>query len=296
MIAKIYRFLIPASIRDFIYDAFLGNVLFHLRHFKVHLKSKFTFLFSGLLPKTEENLALAFIGKHGITSYPAPYSLDYDKKETSMVWDKSKDLPYIMHNGKKLYFPKVFNADKISVLYKSLMTEQDINSAHRYVVSYNELKGKTLLDIGSAEGIFSLDTIELVERVYLFECESFWVEALKATFEPWKDKVTLVEKYVGDKTEGIFITIDDFLKDKSKDNLFLKMDIEGAEQSALRGAVQTLKKGKNLQVAVCTYHKPEDPKAISSFLSDLGFSYEFTPGMLFWGKRLSKALIRGKKQ
>ena len=72
------------------------------------------------------------------------------------------------------------------------------------------------------------------------------------------------------------------------------MDIEGAEQSALRGAMKTLKSAKSIDVAICTYHKPDDPKVISELLDSLGYSYEFTQGMLFWGKRLSKALIRGK--
>jgi hypothetical protein len=295
MVANLYRYIVPASFRQLIYDNFLGTLLHHLRHSSVHLKSKLTFLFSWLLPKTEENRALSFIGRHGLTSYPAPYSLEYKNRDTPVSVDKDKNLPYVLHNGKKLYFPKGYSANAVSTLYTSLITEQDARSAHRYVVSYNELKDKTLLDIGSAEGVFSLDTIDLVKHAYLFECETFWLEALKATFEPWSHKVTIIEKYVGDKTEGKFTTIDDFMKDKSLDNLFLKMDIEGAEQSALRGALNTLKNGKNVNLAVCTYHKPEDPKVISEFISALGFSYEFTPGMLFWGKRLSKALIRGKK-
>ena len=296
MVAQLYRNIVPASTRQYIYDTFLGNLLFHIRHFRVHLRSKFTFLFSWLLPKTDENAALSFIGRHGITSYPYPYSLEYKNRKTDVLSDSTNGLPYVIHNDKKLYFPRVFPLENIATLYLSLITEQDERSAHRYVASYDELRGKTLLDIGSAEGIFSLDTIELVEHVYLFEYESFWQEALKATFAPWSHKVTIVPNYVGDKKEGIVIRIDDFMKDKAKDNLFLKMDIEGAEQSALRGALEILKNGKNMNVAVCTYHRPEDPKVISELLASLGYTYEFTQGMLYWGKRLSKALIRGKKQ
>jgi Methyltransferase FkbM domain len=295
MVDKLYRNIVPASLRQYIYDAFLGSFLHFMRHFKVHMKSKFTFMFSWLLPKTEENAALAFIGKYGLTSYPAAYSLEYNDLKTNVLVDNQKNLPYIMHNEKRLYFPLIFTNEKISTLYASLITEQDIRSAHRYVDSYDEMKGKTLLDIGSAEGIFSLDTIELVKHVYLFECEKYWIEALKATFEPWSHKMTIVDRYVGDKSEGIYISIDDFLSDKLKDNLFLKMDIEGAEQLALKGAKKTLTDGQNIQLAVCTYHRPEDPKVISAFLSSLGYTYQFTDGFLFWGKRLSKALLRAKK-
>ena len=80
--------------------------------------------------------------------------------------------------------------------YKGLLIEQDRRSAHRYVGSYEELRGKTLLDIGAAEAIFTLDTIEYINHAYLFECDEAWVEALNATFTPWKDKITIVRKYV----------------------------------------------------------------------------------------------------
>lgn len=295
MITKLYRTIIPASFRQLIYDQFLGSWLFFMRHFSVHIKSKLTFLFSWFLPKTEENAALAFIGRYGITSYPHPYSLAYKDQKVAVFTDNMLGLPYVIHNNKKLYFPKHFTPKAVSILYISLITEQDPAAAHRYVASYEELTDRTLLDIGSAEGIFSLDSIDLVKHVYLFEYEEFWQAALKATFAPWSHKVTIVKNYVGDKTEGIFTTIDDFMLDKPNKNLFIKMDIEGAEQAALRGATQTLQTGKNMRVAVCTYHRPDDPEVISRFLANLGYTYEFTNGMLFWAKRLSKALIRGKK-
>ena len=52
-------------------------------------------------------------------------------------------------------------------MYKGLLIEQDERSAHRYVVSYSDLRNKVLLDIGAAEAIFALDTIEYVNHTYL---------------------------------------------------------------------------------------------------------------------------------
>lgn len=46
-----------------------------------------------------------------------------------------------------------------------------------------------IADIGSAEGNFSLSNIENVKKVYLFESDKEWIEALEATFRPWRDKV-----------------------------------------------------------------------------------------------------------
>lgn len=108
------------------------------------------------------------------------------------------------------------------VAYRGLLIEQDKRSAHRYVDSYEELKGKTLLDIGAAEAIFTLDTIEYIDHAYLFECDESWIEALEATFAPYKEKITIVRKYVSDVNDEDNITLDTFFRDEGKsiDNLF----------------------------------------------------------------------------
>jgi predicted RNA methylase len=177
-------------------------------------------------------------------------------------------------------------------LYRSLIIEQDIESPHRYVKSYKELEGKTLLDIGAAEGIFALDTIDYVKKVYLFECEREWIEPLQLTFNPWKDKVEIVEKYVSENNSEKCVTLDTFMKEKEKDNIHIKMDIEGAEQSALKGAKKLLSNNKPISFSVCTYHKAEDAKVISSFFESLGYTYEFTKGYFFIGEP-RKGICRG---
>lgn len=292
MIASIYRKVIPSSVRDLIYKLILGNVMFFLRNAEAYFKGFFLNLFGWMLPTTEKRKAYAFIGRHGIVSCPGEFMLKYRDTKISIYRDEEKNMKYVLHNGKKLFFPDKYDEKSLTTLYRSLIIEQDIESAHRYVVSYDELKDMTLCDIGSAEGIFSLDTIEYVKQVYLFECEEFWIEALNNTFEPWKEKVTIIRKYVGDKSEGNFITIDDFMKDKSADHLFLKMDIEGAEKSALKGAAETLKNGKHNQLAVCVYHRDEDPAYISGLMQSFGYKTEFTNGYIYWANRLSKGVVR----
>ncbi|HEV8511832.1 MAG TPA: FkbM family methyltransferase [Cyclobacteriaceae bacterium] len=295
MVSDLYRKLLPLSTRKVIYDSFLGEIVFFVRNFQVIAKSKFTFLFSSLLPKTEENKAFSFIGRHGITSYPDEYMLEYQKLKINVERDLTQNLPYVNHGGKKLYFPEFYKDEKVIKDYRALLIERDVRSAHRYVKDYNDLKGKTLLDVGAAEGIFSLDTIELTLQVIIFECEEHWLKPLRATFAPWEHKVTFIKKYVGNKSEGNFITIDEFLADRSRENLFIKMDIEGAERKALEGADTTLRLGKNIQLAVCTYHRPGDPEYMENLLSEYGYSIEFSDGLLYWNKRVSKAVIRCKK-
>lgn len=295
MLAKVYRWILPAGFRKIIYQIFLGSVLSFVRNFRMNLRCKLTYVFQYFLPKTDLNKALAFMGRHGLTSYPSAYMLEYKNMEVEIQFDAGKQLHYCLHNGRKLYFTSEFTRDRIVKLYRSLVTEQDSRSAHRYIEDYDALRGYVLLDVGSAEGIFTLDNIDKIEHAYLFEAEPYWIDALKATFEPWKDKVTIVEKYVGDKTEGSFTTLDDFLQDKNFNRVFLKMDIEGAELEALQGASATMKKTPEMRLAVCTYHRPGDPERFEGLLKESGFQTSFSDGYLFWGKRLSKAVILGAK-
>ena len=82
---------------------------------------------------------------------------------------------------------------------------------------------------GCAEGYSSLEIIEEAKHVYLFEQDEQWLEAIRATFEPWQDKVTIVQKYVSDHNSSREQTLDDFFNNQTNEHLFLKMDIEGAE-------------------------------------------------------------------
>ena len=72
------------------------------------------------------------------------------------------------------------------------MIEQDQRSAHHYFNNNKDVTGKVFVDVGCAEGYSSLEIIEEAKHVYLFEQNESWLEAIRATFEPWKDKVTIV--------------------------------------------------------------------------------------------------------
>jgi hypothetical protein len=276
------------------YSLFLGKLLWLYRsnYCERWLKGKCVYAFSGLFPRNEYYDTYRFIGKHGVVFHSFEASLKYKQLAVQVLYDL--DFPYVIHGGKKLYFPPQMPESEIIHMYRSLSAEQDMESPHRYVKSYAELQGKVLLDIGAAEGIFALDTIEYVEKVYLFECEEKWIQSLEKTFAPWKQKIEIVEKYVGDIDRDQSITLDSFLSGKETDNLHIKMDIEGAEQSALRGAKTILANGNDISFSVCTYHKKEDAKEISHFFHSLGYAYEFTQGYLCL-LSMAKAICRGHK-
>lgn len=68
------------------------------------------------------------------------------------------------------------------------------------------------------------------------------------------------------------VSIDDALP--NFDPTFINMDIEGAEEQALKGAVNTLKNSKP-DLAICIYHSPQQFLAVPYFLMNLNLGYKF---------------------
>lgn len=295
MLTQLYRKYIPEEARKKIYSLFLKDFLHFYRRAKATTKAKIRRCFFFMFPKTEQNQMYQFMGKYGLTPHPWTFTLEYTKQAECFV-EKSIGLTYVVHKGKKLFFPRNFSKKQVQDTYRSLIIEQDIRSPHRYLEDdYSQLQGKIVFDLGGAEGIFSLDSIDYAKHIFLFECEDVWIEALNATFSQWTDKLTIVPKYVSDKISAIETTIDSYIPLIDDAELFLKMDIEGAEPSALKGAEEMLRT-RNVQLSVCAYHTPWDASDIQTYLTSLGYKTSFTDGYMYINYSFNKALIRASKK
>ena len=202
-----------------------------------------------------------------------PYSEleKYSSYNVTVEKDKSNGLFYTIYKGKKMYLSKKFKLKLHAKRYiRNLIMEQDSSSPHRYLTpQFNVVSGDIVYDIGAAEGIFALDVIETAKKIYLFECNPGWVEALQYTFAPYKDKIEIINKYVSDNNNDNNITIDYFTEQLNESSTvnFIKMDIEGYEEPALKGAAHTLSTQTNLKLATCIYHLPHQQEHISKLLS-----------------------------
>lgn len=249
----------------------------------------------------EEKEVISFIKKYGLQIFPYDFVFKYHKSKIKVFLDEEIDLKYVIHNDKKLYFKRSLTVDAIQSLYRGLLIDQDDKSPHKYLDENFQLQSSDIVvDAGVAEGNFSLEIIERVKFIYLFECDQEWMEPLKATFSPWKEKVEIINKKIGSKNTSEEIRLDTFF-DKQRFT-FVKADIEGDEFNLLVGINNVLSKNIPLKLVLCTYHKQNDYLIFRELLSERGFSTTTTPGFMifFYDKSikspyLRKALIRAER-
>jgi|GEM_PF-603199 len=76
----------------------------------------------------------------------------------------------------------------------------------------------------------------------------------------------------------VTISIDDYVKTHHVPKVdFIKMDIEGAELSALKGARETITK-YHPKLAICLYHNIEDFSTVIEYISSLNIPYQYYLG------------------
>lgn len=226
--------------------------------------------------------AVTYLKQHTLCTFPAPFREKYNSDDIPVHTDDSNGLFYVMYGKKKLYFRRSYNKLTVKYSYCGLLTEQDAASPHCYTDDgFKVGEDEVLFDIGSAEGIFVLENIERISHAVLFEKDKEWVEALEATFEPWKEKVTIIPKYVSDHDDEDNIAIDTFLTDYPYHPDFIKIDVEGAEAAILNGMPKLLETAP-LKIALCTYHRAEDHSRFTARLSQKGFKVTPSKGVMIF--------------
>jgi hypothetical protein len=242
----------------------------------------------------EQREVLQFLENNEIRIFPYPFHSDYSPGKIEVKYDSGIGMRYVLQDGKRLYFKKRWGTKKIQKSYCDLMREQDINSPHRYMTdSFTIGQTDVLADIGAAEGNFTLAVIEKVSKVYIFEYDEEWIEALEATFAPWSEKVEIIHKFVSDKNDKSNIRFDTFFENK-KDINFLKIDVDGAESIVMKSCDEIFKTPLPFKIALCTYHKNDDEKDFTSLLKNYGFIVTPSKGYMinYYDKKMKAPYLR----
>lgn len=225
----------------------------------------------------------------------------YSNISPQVYKDNMCGLFYVIHNGKKMYFSRIYDDEKKVIdYYRYICMEQDENSPHKYLSKdFNVELDSVVVDVGVAEGNFSLDIIDRVKRIYMIEANPLWIEALKYTFRDYMDKIVLIPKFASSYDEGDYIRLDTVIQDKID---FLKMDIEGFEYDALQGGKQLINKSDKIRLAICAYHNEYDQDLIEGYMDKLNIKHTTSPGFLWIpcssrnvgvSTKLNRAIVRG---
>jgi hypothetical protein len=241
----------------------------------------------------EINEIIDYFKKYRFSIFPYEFSRKYHASDINIFSDEITKTKYVMHEGKRLYFPEDWETERVCVYYTGLCIEQDKDSPHRYETSkFIVQKGDVIADVGAAEGIWALNNAEKAGKIYLFECDKKWKKALEKTFEPWKEKVVIVDKFVSNINDGKNVTLDTFFDEKPID--FIKADIEGMEMKLLEGSKNILTNNDKIKLLLCTYHLKNDEKQIKEFLEKYNFKTEYSKGYMLFihDMELEKPYIR----
>ncbi len=206
----------------------------------------------------------------------------YEHTLDEMCMDNNCGLPYIMFKtveGKerRMYYPQDggLQAPDGKYYVKDILREQVPTSPHLYIKDNHKINdGDILIDAGVCEGNFALRYIDVCSKVYLCEMDTKWFAPLYFTFRDCWDKVELITKPVGSKTQNGIIALDDVINVPADSNIFLEVD-------ALHGARKILQ-NYNLKASVCSYHKKDDLWQIKSVFQKYGYETSTSEGYMIF--------------
>ncbi len=233
----------------------------------------------------EQQEVLNNLRQSGFNAFPYPQLFTTSPADVPVLYDESVALHYVMMEGKRLYYPADSSIAAIQQNYHAeQIVSQNLNSPHRYLTSdFSAQSDDIVVDCGAADGNFSLDVVDKVKKVYLFEPAERWQKPLAATFAPWKEKIVIVRKFLSDDKNDACVSLDDYFAGIGETPTMIKMDIEGFEGRALKSGERLLRSPKGIRkVAVCTYHRQDDEHNLGTFLRACGFQTAPSKGyMLF---------------
>ena len=219
---------------------------------------------------------------------------------------KSGDWVLSKYNLQTIGFPITLYSNIIA-LFDGYIAQQ--YAYHTSEVDIGVQEGDLVIDAGGCWGDTALYFAQHVGpkgKVFSFEFTPGNVAIMKKNLElnpALKDSITIVENPLWDESgtpvcfaeRGPGSRVDlnssdsftgkvnalsiDAWSQKERINKvdFIKMDIEGAELRALKGALGTLRRCKP-KLAIALYHNPEDFRTIPAFLASLGLGYKFYIG------------------
>jgi FkbM family methyltransferase len=224
-----------------------------------------------------------------------------NKDITEKITDVDSSFCKVRVKDKNIIVPKkVFQKGEIAYAYQEIFTPCSKNP-HSYENDILQVKKEdVVIDAGACEGFFTLCSLQKrAKKVYCFEPLNILCSSLKKTFasDIKKGKCFVIQKGLSDKVAqrrfssqmqtismSAFdnhgngrvetITIDCFVKEKNLKKIdFIKMDIEGAEVDAIKGARLVLKHLKP-KLSIAVYHNYKNAEILKNLILKINNSYQ----------------------
>ncbi len=234
-----------------------------------------------------------------------PEKNDYTlfENRAKALWEHKQDFIWLYQNLCDYRSKKVLLAilsNWIELDFKLLAETKEINFGDYFdldVFHCNE--NEVFVDLGAYIGDSALqfiDTYKKYKKIYCYEITPKIYAKLEQNTKGLPN-IELRQKGAGEKQEKLYIQFNesDFSANtlssqiKNEQNAvtvvpidediaeaisFIKMDIEGAEQSALKGCIKQIRKN-HPKLAICTYHNNEDIWKIARMVYEIDPSYRF---------------------
>ncbi len=191
-----------------------------------------------------------------------------------------------------LFWPDNF---PLSDLYQIIVEIFDENDWHHYEYKHTRVSANDIVvDLGAAEGLFSLSILNRCKKILIVEPLDTFYSSLQKTFHKWiPGKVQLFKYAVSDRNTKGRLNSNSICSEVSEDSngdvsmttlddlfypneqiTYIKIDIEGYELPALKGAEKIIK--KNLpRIALACYHQKNDYREIIKFVKELVPEYHY---------------------
>lgn len=250
-----------------------------------------------------------YLRRAGLTAFPYDQIRSMDPVESGR--DSEKNLPFVIHRGKRLYFPDSWTELQATEAYRCYFENEcllgggyRVRTPHQYQTDeFCVRPGDVVVDVGAAEGLFALEVVELASRIILFECDSIWRKPLEATFAPYASKVQIIHKKADTHDGRRSVRLNSFLLQGADDeSFFIKMDIEGAEPQLVEDCRSFLVQASQVRLCACSYHRWGDAEQLERLLVDMGYDTDFSDGYMLFTRDLNQAppffrrgLIRAEK-
>jgi len=273
-----------------------------------HIKDKYNSLSFGTKKSIEKFLS----------DFPYWGKLDFEedeyeeiKKKTDSLYNHVDDFIWLYNHlydyrSKKLLFAILYNWYDYDFNYITQCIEN--NFCHYFDLDIIKCEDEVFVDVGSYIGDTVLDFInsygeECYKKIYCYDITEDSLEKLKENTKYYKN-IICRNKALSDKEETLFIntnnidasantlltdgndiieatTLDNDIKEKIT---MIKMDIEGYEEKALKGASKHILED-NPKLLISVYHNHEDlwkiPKLIDEIYKDYNFYLRFYGTPLF---------------